>query len=48
MAKLRAEIMANPEIMETAEKLARSIVRAIPDYDVEKSFLARWPDDDAS
>jgi hypothetical protein len=47
LAKRRSELEASPEFMEAVDRIARAILRAMPDYDVEKSFLPRWPDDEA-
>jgi hypothetical protein len=41
-AELRAALMANPDVMEAVDRVVREILRVMPDYDVEKSFLARW------
>jgi hypothetical protein len=46
LAERRSELEASPQLRKAAEELASAILRAIPDYDLEKSFLPRWPDDD--
>jgi hypothetical protein len=41
LAKLRAEMIANPDIIEAADKLVRSILRAMPPTMTWKS--RSWP-----